>query len=58
MQLRLGFKSWPGNFHMLWVQPKKKKKKEQAAAFADGVLSWLSLPSWLSRTCPFMATAP
>ena len=22
------FDPWPGNFYMLWVQPKKKKKKE------------------------------
>ena len=32
LQLLLGLSSpWPGNFHMLWVQPwgkKKKKKKE------------------------------
>ena len=23
------FNPWPGNFHMLWVQPKRKKKKEK-----------------------------
>ena len=22
-----GLGPWPGNFHMLWLQPKKKKKK-------------------------------
>ena len=22
-----GFDSWPGNFRMLWVQPKKKENK-------------------------------
>ena len=22
------FDPWPGNFHMLWAQPKKKKKLE------------------------------
>ena len=21
-----GFSPWPGNFHMLWVQPKRKNK--------------------------------
>ena len=26
-QLWLGFSPWPGNFHMLWMQPKKKKIK-------------------------------
>ena len=26
-QLWHGFDLYPGNFHMLWVQPKKKKKK-------------------------------
>ena len=25
-QLRLGFDPWPGNFHTLWLQPKKKTK--------------------------------
>ena len=25
-QLWLGSKTWPGNFHVLWVQPEKKKK--------------------------------
>ena len=25
-QLQLGFGPWPGNFHMLQVQPLKKKK--------------------------------
>ena len=25
LQLWLGFDSWPGNFHMLWVQPYEKK---------------------------------
>ena len=29
LQLWLGFDPWPGNFHMLLVQPKKKKKKEK-----------------------------
>ena len=27
LQLWLGFNPWPGNFHVLWVWPKKKKKK-------------------------------
>lgn len=27
MQLRLASCPWPGNFHMLLVQPKKEKKK-------------------------------
>ena len=26
-QLLLRFDPWPGNFHMMWVQPKKEKKK-------------------------------
>ena len=26
--LWLRFILWSGNFHMLWVQPKKKKKKK------------------------------
>ena len=25
----VGFDHWPGNFHVLWVQPKKKKKKKK-----------------------------
>ena len=28
-QLRLRFDPWPGNFHMLQVQPKKEKKKKK-----------------------------
>ena len=28
-QLQLRFEPWPGNFHILWVQPKKKKKKKK-----------------------------
>ena len=24
-----GFKPWPGNFHVLQMQPKKKKKRER-----------------------------
>ena len=28
-QLQLGFDSWPGNFHMPWVQQKRKKKKKK-----------------------------
>ena len=27
-KLQLRFSPWPGNFHMLWVQPKKKKKEK------------------------------
>ena len=27
LQLQLRFNPWPGNFHMMWVQPQKKKKK-------------------------------
>ena len=27
--LWLRFEPWPGNFHMLWVHPKKKKKKKK-----------------------------
>ena len=26
--LLLGFDPWLGNFHVLWVRPKKKKKKK------------------------------
>ena len=29
LQLQLGFSTWPGNFHILWVQPLKKKKEER-----------------------------
>ena len=25
--LRCGFDPWPGNFHMLWAQPKTKQNK-------------------------------
>ena len=28
-QLRCRFNPWPGNLHLLWVQPKKKKKKRK-----------------------------
>ena len=28
-QLWLEINPWPGNFHMLWEQPKKKKKKKK-----------------------------
>ena len=24
-----GFSLWPGNFHMLWAQPKKKQQKQK-----------------------------
>ena len=27
LRLQLRFSPWPGNFHMLWVQPSKGKKK-------------------------------
>ena len=27
------FDPWPGNFHMLWLQPKKKKKKKKKIGF-------------------------
>ena len=29
LQLWLGFRPWPRNFHMLWVQPLGKKKKKE-----------------------------
>ena len=29
LQLWLGFDSWPGNFYMPWVWPKKKNKTKQ-----------------------------
>ena len=28
-QLQLGFSTWPGNFHMLWVQPLKKEEESK-----------------------------
>ena len=33
LQLHLGFDPWPGNFHVLWVRPKKKKKKKELTAY-------------------------
>ena len=37
-----GFDHWPGNFLMLWMQPKKKKERER-----QNVLTDLDLTSWL-----------
>ena len=28
----VGCNPWPGNFHVLWVQPKKEKKKKKKEA--------------------------
>ena len=39
----LGFDPWPGNFHMLWVQPKNKKIKTEEPFFTLNLLLLLNL---------------
>ena len=34
--LQHGFDSWPGNFYMLWIWP-KKKKKAVVVVFNEGI---------------------
>ena len=34
------FDPWPGNFHMLWVWPKKKKREEKNFKDEEITNSW------------------
>ena len=43
LQLWLRFHSWPGNFHMLWVQSQKEKKKK---GFGDWNWPFPKLETW------------
>ena len=45
-QLRLS--PWPGNFHVLWVWPKKKRKKKEFTIVSFYLLCSLSLMSSLN----------
>ena len=42
LHLWIGVNPWPGNFHMLWVQPFKKKKKKKILS----QLTWAQLSPW------------
>ena len=39
-QLQLSFDPWPGNFHMLQVQPKNKNKTKQNTVTSENLLSF------------------
>ena len=41
LHLQLGFDPLPGNFYMLWVQPKKKKRKLTIVNLAEGYQAFI-----------------
>ena len=46
LQMWLGFRSWPRNFHMLWVQPRKENKTKNSLKASPHSLSlfWCLCP--------------
>ena len=49
---KLRFDPWPGNFHMLWMQPKKGGKKEDVVHLYNGIF----LSQKKNEILPFAAT--
>ena len=45
-----GFNPWPGNFHMLWVWPKKGDKIKNVTM---GKLPWIHQVAWCPHEGPY-----